>query len=111
LAEYSYHCCIKRCNKQRYKIDPYTTLFRSNKEDGSPMISKTEISSFQLIFLLIHGQNGVGVITLPYDIFVKAKSDAWISVLITGNRKSTRLNSRQVSRLYAVVCLIKKKIY
>src|SRR5699024_2153777 len=48
------------------------------------MISKTEISSFQLIFLLIHGQIGVGVITLPYDIFVKAKSDAWISVLITG---------------------------
>lgn len=48
------------------------------------MISRTEISSFQLIFLLIHGQIGVGVITLPYDIFVKAKSDAWISVLITG---------------------------
>lgn len=48
------------------------------------MISKTEISSFQLIFLLIHGQIGVGVITLPYDIFVKAKTDAWISVLITG---------------------------
>ena len=48
------------------------------------MISKTEISSFQLVFLLIHAQIGVGVITLPYDIFVKAGSDAWISVLITG---------------------------
>src|SRR5699024_5490375 len=48
------------------------------------MISKTEISSFQLVFLLIHAQIGVGVITLPYDIFVKAGSDEWISVLITG---------------------------
>src|SRR5699024_6560587 len=48
------------------------------------MRSRTEISSFQLIFILIHGQIGVGVITLPYDVFVKAKHDAWISILLTG---------------------------
>src|SRR5699024_4378001 len=35
-------------------------------------------------FLLIHMQVGVGVLSLPYDIFVKAKNNSWISVLITG---------------------------
>lgn len=48
------------------------------------MISRTEMSSFQLTFFLIHAQIGVGVISLPYDIFLKAKTDAWISVLLTG---------------------------
>lgn len=48
------------------------------------MINKKEITQFQLIFLLIHSQVGVGVITLPFDVFMKAKGDGWISVLLTG---------------------------
>lgn len=48
------------------------------------MINKTEISAFQLVFLLIHVQIGVGIINLPYDIFLKANSDAWISILLSG---------------------------
>lgn len=48
------------------------------------MINKTKITPFQLTFILIHAQVGVGVITLPYDLFLKAKGDAWISILITG---------------------------
>src|SRR5690625_2578234 len=48
------------------------------------MIGKNNITTFQLIFLLIHFQIGVGVITLPYDVYMKAKSDAWISILLTG---------------------------
>lgn len=48
------------------------------------MIGKSNITTFQLIFLLIHFQIGVGVITLPYDVYMKAKSDAWISILLTG---------------------------
>lgn len=48
------------------------------------MMNKTEISTFQLIFILIHAQIGVGIISLPYDIFIKANGDAWISVLLTG---------------------------
>lgn len=48
------------------------------------MVSKREITSFQLVFLLIHMQVGVGVISLPYDIFIKTKNDSWIPVLITG---------------------------
>lgn len=48
------------------------------------MIGKKEITQFQLIFLLIHSQVGVGVITLPFDVFMEAKGDSWISVLLTG---------------------------
>ncbi|GIN57956.1 germination protein [Lederbergia ruris] len=48
------------------------------------MIGKKEITQFQLIFLLIHSQVGVGVITLPFDVFMEAKGDGWISVLLTG---------------------------
>lgn len=43
-----------------------------------------KITSFQLLFLLIHAQIGVGIITLPNEIFMKAKSDSWISVLLAG---------------------------
>lgn len=48
------------------------------------MIGKNNITTFQLILLLIHFQIGVGVITLPYDVHMKAKSDAWISILLAG---------------------------
>lgn len=48
------------------------------------MINRTEISSFQLFFILFHIQVGVGVVSLPYDVFVKAKSDAWLSILLSG---------------------------
>ncbi|RST59222.1 spore gernimation protein [Siminovitchia terrae] len=48
------------------------------------MIGKKEITQFQLIFLLIHSQVGVGVVSLPFDVFMKAKGDSWISILLTG---------------------------
>ncbi|VEF48290.1 spore germination protein [Bacillus freudenreichii] len=48
------------------------------------MISKNQITQFQLIFLLIHAQVGVGVISMPFDVFLKADGDSWISVLLTG---------------------------
>ncbi|PWA10094.1 hypothetical protein DCC39_11925 [Pueribacillus theae] len=48
------------------------------------MIGKKEITQFQLIFLLIQCQVGVNVVTLPFDVFMKAKGDSWISVLLTG---------------------------
>lgn len=53
-------------------------------ELGINMINKTEISAFQLVFLLIHVQIGVGIINLPFDIFIVANSDAWISILLSG---------------------------
>lgn len=48
------------------------------------MIRNNNITTFQLIFLLIHFQIGIGIITLPYDVYMNAKSDAWISLLATG---------------------------
>jgi len=48
------------------------------------MNDKMNITNFQLFFLLIHMQVGVGVLSLPYDIFVKAKNNGWLSVIITG---------------------------
>ena len=48
------------------------------------MKNKTEISLFQLAFILIHAQIGVGVITLPYDVFIKANGDSLILIIIAG---------------------------
>lgn len=48
------------------------------------MTNKQSISAFQLFFLLIHIQVGVGVISLPYDIFSSAGRNSWISVVLTG---------------------------
>lgn len=36
------------------------------------------------MFLLIHAKIGIGVVTLPHDVFMEAKEDSWISVLLTG---------------------------
>src|SRR5690625_5226046 len=48
------------------------------------MSRNNNITTFQLVFLLVHFQIGIGIITLPYDVYMKAKSDAWISLLATG---------------------------
>ncbi|MEI3613700.1 GerAB/ArcD/ProY family transporter [Pseudogracilibacillus sp. SO30301A] len=48
------------------------------------MIGNKEITQFQLLFVLIHCQIGVGIITLPNEIFLKAKGDSWMSVLLAG---------------------------
>ncbi|WP_042351335.1 GerAB/ArcD/ProY family transporter [Bacillus massiliigorillae] len=49
------------------------------------MIKETnKITPFQLFFVLIQAQIGIGVISLPHDIFMVSKSDAWISVLVAG---------------------------
>ncbi|MCR2822411.1 GerAB/ArcD/ProY family transporter [Lederbergia panacisoli] len=48
------------------------------------MKSKHQISQFQLTIILIHAQIGVGIVSLPYVMFLKADGDSWISILITG---------------------------
>ncbi|KZE64274.1 hypothetical protein AWM68_14385 [Fictibacillus phosphorivorans] len=45
---------------------------------------KIQISSFQTFFLVIQSQIGISVISLPYFVFLAAKTDSWISVLIAG---------------------------
>lgn len=48
------------------------------------MINNNNISRFQFIFLLIHGQVGVSVIALPNEVFMIANKDGWISILLAG---------------------------
>ncbi len=48
------------------------------------MNSKTNITTFQLGFLLIHAQIGVGILSMPHDIFKMAEEDSWITILLTG---------------------------
>lgn len=48
------------------------------------MIKKQSITPFKLFLILIHTQIGVGIVTLPYDIFMKTKESAWITVLVSG---------------------------
>lgn len=48
------------------------------------MINKAHITAFQLFFVLLHVQVGVGIISLPYSVFNKANVNSWISILLTG---------------------------
>ncbi|MBH0166188.1 GerAB/ArcD/ProY family transporter [Fictibacillus sp. 7GRE50] len=48
------------------------------------MNSSHTITHRQLFFVLIQSQIGVGVLSLPYTLFAKAKTDGWISLLLAG---------------------------
>lgn len=48
------------------------------------MTNKTSITTFQMIFLLIHAQIGVGILSMPHDIFKEAEQDSWMTILLTG---------------------------
>lgn len=48
------------------------------------MINNNNITRFQLVFLLIHSQIGINIISLPNTLFMVAKSDSWISILLAG---------------------------
>lgn len=48
------------------------------------MNSKTSITTFQLIFILIHMQIGVGILSMPHDLFKASGTDSWITILVTG---------------------------
>ncbi|MCP3738185.1 GerAB/ArcD/ProY family transporter [Rossellomorea sp. BNER] len=43
-----------------------------------------KISPFQLSFLILQTQIGVGVLSLPYTVYTVSKGDAWISTLLAG---------------------------
>ncbi|MCS0824838.1 spore germination protein [Cytobacillus firmus] len=45
---------------------------------------KTRISSFELFFVLLQTQIGVGLLSLPYETYKGVKHDGWISILISG---------------------------
>lgn len=45
---------------------------------------KTRISSFELFFVLLQTQVGVGLLSLPFETYKGVKHDGWISILISG---------------------------
>src|SRR5699024_5498287 len=45
---------------------------------------QNKLLPYQAFFVLIHAQIGIGVISMPYDVFIHAKEDSWISIIITG---------------------------
>ncbi len=49
------------------------------------MKNKSEsITKYQLLFMILQTQIGVGVLGLPYSVHKVSKSDGWISVIIAG---------------------------
>ncbi|UZJ79884.1 GerAB/ArcD/ProY family transporter [Fictibacillus sp. KU28468] len=46
--------------------------------------NEDNITSFQLIFFIVQAQVGVGILSMPYNIYTQAGHDSWISVLIGG---------------------------
>ncbi|BCB04319.1 GerAB/ArcD/ProY family transporter [Bacillus sp. KH172YL63] len=48
------------------------------------MINQTKLSGVQLTFFIIQTQIGVGILGLPFNVYLKSKQDAWISVLVAG---------------------------
>jgi spore germination protein (amino acid permease) len=43
-----------------------------------------KITNKQLVFMIIQAQIGVGILSLPHDVALIAKQDAWISTIIAG---------------------------
>src|SRR3712207_8222552 len=81
----------------RSTLFPYTTLFRS-------------ISRFYLNYLIAAILMAIIPILMENDLFPVLKGGFGIQVLfLTGDRKSTRLNSSHANISYAVFCLKKKK--
>jgi spore germination protein (amino acid permease) len=48
------------------------------------MVNKQSITKFQLFFILLQSQIGVGLLSLPHAVQKSAKGDGWISTLIAG---------------------------
>ncbi|WP_227395349.1 GerAB/ArcD/ProY family transporter [Jeotgalibacillus aurantiacus] len=48
------------------------------------MNEKNEISGWQLFFLIVQTQIGVGALSMPADISIESGHDAWISLVIAG---------------------------
>lgn len=48
------------------------------------MMSPNKRTQTQLLFFIIQTQIGVGILGLPFNVFLHAKQDGWISVLISG---------------------------
>jgi spore germination protein (amino acid permease) len=48
------------------------------------MNNQTKLKGVQLTFFILQTQIGVGILGLPFNVYLKSKQDAWISVLVAG---------------------------
>src|SRR5688572_31798515 len=96
----------------RSTLFPYTTLFRSTISDGTfLMAASLEFEIGPLVFK-VAGSLGVYSNGLTATLDVTLDLDllgGLLSLEMSGDRKSTRLNSSHSQISYAVFCLKKKK--
>src|SRR5690606_40500081 len=96
----------------RPPLSPYTTLFRSQREDN-PLSAFANLFSQAFtggghccFFVFLPGQfaaRGEGFSQLGFQIY--PVSHHYNTALLQADRKSTRLNSSHVKTSYAVFCL------
>ena len=54
------------------------------QESGRSKMSPSKRTQTQLVFFIIQTQIGVGILGLPFNVFLHAKQDGWISVILSG---------------------------
>src|SRR5690625_6272706 len=90
---------------------PYTTLFRSPRQDGFDIVVASEIMAILCLatdLADLERRIGAIVVGFTYDRSPVSVADLGVAGAIT-DRKSTRLNSSHVAMSYAVICWKKKK--
>src|SRR3712207_9350748 len=90
--------CLMIRRPPRSTLFPYTTLFRSRRQD-EVAAARAEMASLQI-------SEGAGRhLSTAIDGFVSSTSDIEDDELEAQDRKSTRLNSSHANISYAVFCL------
>src|SRR3712207_8900981 len=88
----------------RSTLFPYTTLFRSKLEEAFwPGPLTMVVPSLDIVPKVTTGGLNTVAIRMPEDETARAL------IKVSGDRKSTRLNSSHANISYAVFCLKKKK--
>src|SRR3712207_8242244 len=93
----------------RSTLFPYTTLFRSQDEEGDPLVP---VVPETVRPALVHERVVARTERVPRPRVVDGQLPGQdVERLREGDRKSTRLNSSHANISYAVFCLKKKKRY
>src|SRR5438270_7599013 len=90
----------------RFTLFPYTTLFRSHRVEGSPVVLRV----VQIEVIRLVEQREKEEIRVCSSVSSLARDETLEQTRISSlDRKSTRLNSSHSQISYAVFCLKKKK--
>lgn len=55
-----------------------------NQGSGDRVIKNKKITQFQFALILIHTSIGVSIVNLPHNLYMIAKNNSWISIILTG---------------------------